>query len=306
MRFFTVFMVAVILSCEVIAPLSSDAFIGSAVRSIGREVTEIFSRKGSKELIKEGCEAGSEKAAGFIAKYGSHGRQAVCLIGDDALKVAARCGREGVEMCAAHTAAEARFLAEHADDAVLIWRRFGKSGTALMIEHPGVAKPLLESCGKRGLQVAEKLSSENLARFANLSGRISRDNLDTMITWTLAKGDEVMDFLWRNKGVIVGGGSIYMLLKENENGFADIEIGQDGKPVAEHKTNSFIQHWLGNITRQTLRNYPWITLVAGIGFLALFLGMFGNVFTVLRKATNGLFTFVSARLKHVNEKVRQK
>ena len=137
-------------------PARGHAFVGSMLRSVSREVAEICGRKGVQEGAEELGRVCLEKGGKVIKGCGRAGIRAVELAGDDAVRVAARYGREGVEMLARHSADEARFLARHADDAVAVWRRFGNEGTRLLVKHPGLARPLLENCGRRGLQVIQR------------------------------------------------------------------------------------------------------------------------------------------------------
>ncbi len=251
-------------------PARGHAFVGSMLRSVSREVAEICGRKGVQEGAEELGRVCLEKGGKVIKGCGRAGIRAVELAGDDAVRVAARYGREGVEMLARHSADEARFLARHADDAVAVWRRFGNEGTRLLVKHPGLARPLLENCGRRGLQVAERLSGNNLARFNWVSKRITREELDSLISWVLKKGDDVMEFLWRHKVKLVAAGGLYTLLKNYEQGFQITTLDDQDKPVRKVTTHSFIQHWIGLVTDRTLRKYPWLPL-AGFGMLFLWL-----------------------------------
>jgi len=264
MKYVIAVIITVLLVLEAVMPLSSQASIGTLLKGAGREISEFAARKGGKEVIEEGSKIGSEETAEFLARYGVLGRRAFKMVGDDIVKIAARFGREGVEMCASHSAAEARFLLKHADEAIPIWRQFGRQGTELMVHHPGIAKPLLDAAGPRGLEVAEKVSEESLVRLTYFSERISKENLDEIITWLLAKGDDVMDFLWRHKGPIITGTAVYTLLKDYDQGITDTVMGPDGKPMEVYKSHNFLEYFLNKVTSHTLSAYPWLPLAFGI------------------------------------------
>jgi hypothetical protein len=276
-----------VVSVLLVCPARGDAFFGSLLRSVGRELAEICERKavreGSEKVLSEGAEmlgrkglqegveelgrAGLEKGGVIIRSCGRAGARAVEMVGDDALRIAARYGRDGVEMLARHPAGEARFLARHIDDAMAVWRRFGDDGTRLLVKHPALTRPLLEACGRRGLQVAERLSANNLARFNWVSRRVTREELDSLIAWVLKRGDDVMEFLWRHKFKLAVGGGLYALLKDYDSGFETVVLDKQGKPAKKVRTHSFIQHFVDRITDGTLKRYPWLPL-AGLGVVA--------------------------------------
>jgi len=312
MKYVTVIIVVILLFTEAVMPFSGNASIGNFFRRAGQEIGEFVTRKGGKEALEEGSKVGVEKIGQFFARYGAHGRQAFNLVGDDAIRFASRYGQEGVEMIAAHSISEACFLVRHADDAVSIWRIFGRQGTELMVLHPGIAKTLLDTCGSRGLVLAKKLSQQNLVRLTYFSKKITRENLDTIITWSLAKGDEVMAFLWRHKVKIIAGATVHSLLKKYEKGFTATTLGADGKPLMEYKTHSFIQHWINILTSHTIGAYPWLLPVLGGGlFLYIFVtckkfffGMgklFMSVGKVMGKYISSVGLFFSVRKNNLKK-----
>ena len=69
-----------------------------------------------------------------------------------------------------------------------------------MLKHPGMAKPLLDQFGRKGLQVGKKLTSEGLQKFLTLSSRAAtRKGRDTLLDKVLKDGDKVLEFLWKHK-----------------------------------------------------------------------------------------------------------
>ncbi len=257
----------------------------SGVRYVLREAGEFLGLRTERAIIRETEAVATEKTAELFTRYGRRGRQVFALIGDDALKVSEKFGREGLEMCMAHSAESARFLAKHADESILIWRRFGREGTSLMVKYPGMARPLLEKCGRQGLAVAEKLSPGGLAKFTSLSQKLSRENLDIMITWTLKKGDEVIDFLWRNKVPLAAGASLYTLLRSYDAGSGQKLFDKDGRPVSWAPGSNFLQRQIDKITDHTLASYPWLPLLPLVFFLGIIGVDFRFVFRLFRKLT---------------------
>ena len=265
------FIIAIFMMIFSLPIPTSYALGGGVARSIGREAAEIVERKTAKEIICEAGEVGAEKLGKFIAKYGDEGRHLFNIMGDEIIELAAKHGREVVEMCASHSREAAIYLAKHADETLPVWRQFGKEGTSLLVRYPGLGKTLMESCGSRGIAVAQKLSQENLNRLAFFSKRISRENLDELLTWLLAKGDEVMEFAWRHKKVLLAGGGMYALLKNYPDGFTTTEFS-DGKPVRTQTEHNFFQHitnqtiksaghWMGQSIRAAIA-HSWLPLVA--------------------------------------------
>ncbi len=264
-------------------PNSSAAFGGNLISKGFKEAGEYISKKLGREVVEESGEALAKKTSCSLVRYGAHGRRAFSLVGDDALKVASRYGQDGIEMLAAHPKVTARFLARHADDAVPIWKTFGREGTEFMAKHPGIAKPLFEKCGSRGLALTKKLSTKNLTRLNFFSKKVSRENLDEIITWSLAKGDEVMNFLWRHKGKIITGATVHAILQTHKDGFKTTTLDENGNPVETQTTRSLFGHIIDRATSHTMQVYPWLfPLVAFLAF-AWLVSLSSKLFSGLKK-----------------------
>lgn len=262
-----------------------DAFVGPLVKWLGKELPEMVGRGFGRKAAQESLEVGAEKSAELVLRYGAKGRRALSLVGDDAVRMAERYGQAGIEMLASRSGSEARRLVAGSEQAIVFWRRFGKEGTDLWLRHPGLSTELLAACGKHTVAVANRLSSRNLARLSYFRNKISRENLDAMITWVLAKGDEVMEFCWRHKGKIIAGAAVHSLLKTNDQGF------------------NYLHHALNKIIDNTHSSFPWLVpAVALLGALALvprlgrFFALFGagsgRVGAALVKAAGWLKPFV--------------
>lgn len=257
----------------IVSATSTPAFalFGNPAGKIVRETVEYCARKFGIELGQEAGKQFSKKSARFVGRYGDEGVIALKNIGPKVIDLTVRHGKDVVRICAAHSDDAARYLVKNIDDALPIWRKFGNEGTEIMVRHPGLAKPLLDTFGKKGIAVAKKLSTENLEKFLALTSKVgAKSGKETLLKKTLLYGDEILEFLWRHKWTIISGVTVYELVKDYEDGFETTEISPDGKTIEKTRTHSLIQHIFTRILDKTLARYPWVSL-SFFAILALWL-----------------------------------
>lgn len=261
-RFSIKIMVAAILIVS-LTSTPSFALFGRVAGKAVKEAVEYTAKKFGIELGQEGGKQFAKKASQFIATHGDQGMRALKNVGPDVMELTARHGKDVVRMCAATADDAALYLARNIDNALPIWREFGKKGTDLMIKHPGLAKPLLDQFGKKGLRVGKKLSSEDLGKFLTLSSKAAtKKGKDILLDKVLKEGDKVLEFLWRHKWKLAAGATLYTLLKDYENGSETIETSPDGKTIKKTGSRTSILERLFIWTlNKTLDNYPWLPLV---------------------------------------------
>jgi hypothetical protein len=243
------------------SPAPSFAIFGNPAGTIVRETVECCAKKFGIELGQVAGKQFSKSAARFIARYGDDGATALKNIGPRAIDLTGRHGKDVVRICAAHSDDAARYLVTNIDDALPIWRTFGKEGTDIMVKHPGLAKPLLDTFGKKGITIGKKLSTESLEKFLVLTSKVGeKDAKETLLEKALLYGDEILEFLWRHKWKIISGVAVYEFIKDYEDGLETAQTGPDGNTIEKTRTYNFIQHVFTRILDKTLARYPWLPL----------------------------------------------
>jgi hypothetical protein len=244
---------------------------GQAAREVVQETVEFRAKKFGLKLAGEAGERFRRAAAGFVARYGDDGVKALRAAGPEAIELAARHGNDAVRICAAHSDDAVRFLASHMDDAMPVWRSFGKAGTELMVKHPGLGKPLLESCGRRGLEIGEKIDTRSVRQFLTLE-RMVKDPVEkgALIDSVLKEGEKVIEFLWKHKYKLGTGYAFYKLMNDyGSSTGSNVEPGGSVFREASSGARNLAQGFALSTWQTALNHYPWVVLV--IASLVLFL-----------------------------------
>ena len=242
--------------------------LGSALGKAARETIEYTARKFGINLAKESGKHFARQAERFIVRYGDDGIRALKKGGPDLLSAARRHGKDAVKICAGHGDDTARYLVKHMDEALPIWRQFGREGTELMVKHPGLARTLLTQFGKKGLKIGQKLSTQMLIKFLRISRKSTKKvDLEGLVDGALKYGDKLIEFLWSHKWKLTFGATVYTLLKEYEKGLTVTEIDKSGEEKAVQFPTA-IHHFLSKVVDSLLTKYPWLPL-AGIGMIIL-------------------------------------
>lgn len=244
------------------APSFAIPGIGSATRKVVQEAIEYTTKKFGIILSDESGKLFAREAADFIGRYGDDGIRALKGAGPDIIQLSRRYGREPVKLCAAHSADAAGYLAKNMDQALPVWRQFGKEGTELMVKHPGLANPLLKEFGQKGLQIGKKLSTSDLNRFLVLASKAAGKKGETaLLDKILKEGDKVIEFLWRHKWKIGAGATLYTLFKDYDNKF--VSTGKRGAEKFDtgNQPHNFIEYFIIYTWHEILKKYPWLPLV---------------------------------------------
>jgi len=246
----------------IVSSNSASAFFGNSVAKVTRETIEYTARKFGIKLGEAGGKQFFKKAVRFITDYGDDGIKALKHAGPQIIEMTSRHGRDVVRICASHVDDEARYLIKNINEALPVWRSFGKEGTGLIVRYPGLAKPLIEQFGQKGIQFGRSLSTDSLQKFLVMAGKAAnKKEKDALFEKVLKYGDEILEFLWRHKWKLASGTTLYTLLKEYEKGFVTTITDSDGKIIEKNHTNNFFQHITTNILNKTLANYPWLSLL---------------------------------------------
>ena len=255
-------VIACLLSGIIISPSYAIPGLGSAARKGFQEAIEYTAKKFGINLADEGGKLFAREASEFIGRYGEDGIRALKGPGPDIIQLSSRYGGEPVKLCAAHSADAVGYLAKNMDQALPVWRQFGKEGTELMLKHPGLANSLLKKFGQKGLQIGKTLSTSDLNRFLVLASKAAgRKGKTALLDKTLKEGDKVIEFLWRHKWKIGAGATLYTLLKDYDNKF--VSTGRDGeeKIDAGNQPHNFIEYFIIDTWHKILKEYPWLPLV---------------------------------------------
>lgn len=257
MKKFIIFMFIVSL-LFISAPC--QAIVGQAVSKAAREAVEYTVKKFG---INMGGKAGKQfarQAEKFLAGHGDEGIRALKRIGPEVITQTSRHGKDVVRLCASYPEGAGRYLFNHLDEAIPVWRKFGKPGTDLMVKSPGLARPLLNQFGEKGLKLGQKLSTGGLQKFMILASKAKNGPEKTaLLEKVLVAGDEVIEFLWKHKVKIGAGVTVYALLKEYETSV--VEMGPDGRETVKTTRQSSFIKMLVTAWDKLTGAYPWILLV---------------------------------------------
>ncbi len=211
---------------------------GAAVR----EAVEFVLRKFSKEATDEGAEIVTRKIESIGAKYGDQGLEALKKVGPRAAQLIDDAGTDGVQA--------ARMLAKFGDEAAWVVgnstrrglvAKFGDEVGAALIKHGEIAEPLLASGGKAAGEALLAVSTQNGRRLAMIASDAPTASLaknPEVLNVIGRYGDDAMNFIWKNKGVLAGGAVLTAFLADPKpfidgtTKLADTAITQVAKPVA--------------------------------------------------------------------------
>jgi hypothetical protein len=253
--------------------------LGPAARKGVQEAIEYTAKKFGINLAEESGKHFAREAAEFIGRYGDDGIRALKGAGPEIFQLSRLYGKETVKLCASHSADAAGYLAKNMDRALPVWRQFGKEGTEMMVKHPGLAHPLLDEFGKKGLQIGRGLSTKDLNRFLILASRAAgKKEKGALVDKVLKEGDKIIEFLWKHKFKLAAGATLYTLLKDYDRGFVKSTPAPEGKSVIQNRTHNFIQYLIFVMWDKTLKEYPWLPLI----FLALAIWWMWPVLSWLR------------------------
>ncbi|MBW2217960.1 MAG: hypothetical protein JRF40_00495 [Deltaproteobacteria bacterium] len=241
--------------------------LGSATRKGVQEAIEYTARKFGINLAEDSGKHFAREAAEFAGKYGDDGIRALKGAGPEIIGLSRRYGKEAVKLCAAHSDGAAGYLAKSMDKALPVWQQFGKEGTELMVKHPGLAGPVLDSFGKKGLQIGQRLSTRDLNRFLVLASKAAgKKEKGTLVDRVLKESDKIIAFLWEHKWKLTAGATVYSLIKDYDTGVITAPAGPEGMggpttPATTRGPRNFIHYFIINGWDKMIENYPWIPLV---------------------------------------------
>ena len=191
-------MARVALSFAILALAGGEASAQSAVaRKAAKELVEFLRTRFAREVAEEGAGRLESRFARIIDDFGDDAAVAARKVGPRiAIEHVTRYGEKGARILAKWGDKGARLLATDGPAAMKVMSTLGDDGIALMIR-------------KHGTLTAARLPE--LAPAIAASGR-GRDVLAVLEKY----GDWACAFLWRNKGVVLGGAVLAAFLADPE------------------------------------------------------------------------------------------
>ena len=174
-----------------------------------REAAEIMLRKFGKEAEEQGLKTLTRKIEALGLKYGDDAITAVKKVGPRTFRYLDEAGENGLEAT--------KLLARYGDDAVWVVSKknrlslvtkYGDEAAEAMMKQGQIAEPLIASMGKPAADVLKAVSKQNGRRLAMVAedGTLKRiGRTDELLAVIGRFGDRGMDFVWRNKGVLIVG-----------------------------------------------------------------------------------------------------
>jgi hypothetical protein len=247
---------------------------------------DVLNRFG-RQAVREGAETLARKIETFAVRHGEEGIQAVRRVGPRTFRV--------VEEAGVHANQAVRVMAKHGEPGVTwvltrpqgmaLFLKHGDRAAATLVKHAGVAEPIIEHLAAPAIRALEAAGPQAGRRLAIMfaDGELARIGRTPEVLEVVARyGDRALDFVWRHKGVLVGGTLLAAFLANPEPFLEGTRIVADNvvRPVAEIP---------GQVAREAAGKTNWTLLLLVIvliaaGFVAIRLG-YGRMFR--RRETEG-------------------
>ncbi len=196
-------LLAVVILCTTASTLQADL----RTQAI-REAAEFVVKKFSKEAAGETVESLTGKITALATRHGDEAIEAVRRVGPRAIRWADEAGEHGT--------AAVRLMARMGDDAVWVARdpkrlslfaKWGDDAAEAMIKHKDIADDVIAAGGKSAARALRAVDGRNARRLAMMAegGELAGIGRTPQLMGVIQRfGNRGMDFIWRNKGVLVG------------------------------------------------------------------------------------------------------
>jgi len=205
-----------------------------------REAAEFVMSKFTKEAGGETLETLTRQIQTVATKYGDEGLEAARKVGPRSFKLIEESGENGPEAV--------RLMAKYGGDAVCvvgkksrlaISTKYGDDAANAMIKHGEIAEPLINEFGKPAATALKDISPQNARRISMLrkDGDLASIGRTSELLKVVAnRGDDAMDFIWRNKKPLAAMATATAFLADPDpfiDGTAKLG-GYIFKPIAEN------------------------------------------------------------------------
>ncbi|AWM40135.1 hypothetical protein GobsT_14340 [Gemmata obscuriglobus] len=170
---------------------------GRSVPHLAGRIEALAARHGDEALVA--LRRGGPEGVALVEAAGPNGAKA--------LRVLAAHGEEGAARVLSRPTSMKQFL-QHGDEAA-----------SVLVRHPGVAEPLIESGGAHAVRALGAVTPQNGRRVAMLlNGELAAGAArHPEVLGVVAKhGDSAVEFLWRNKATLAGGAALTAFLADPE------------------------------------------------------------------------------------------
>ena len=208
-----------------------------------REAAEFVVKKFSKEAAGETVETLTGKIAALATRHGDEAIEAVRKVGPRAIRLAEEAGEHG--------AVAVGLMARMGDDAVWVaanprrlslFAKWGDDAAEAMIRHKDIADDVIAAGGKSAARALRAVDGQGARRLAMMAeeGELAAIGHTPQLMGVIQRfGNRGMDFIWRNKGVLVGAAVVSAFVANPEpyiDGtlkLADVVAEKAAGPLAE-------------------------------------------------------------------------
>lgn len=223
-----------------------------------KEAAEYVIKTFGNEAAEKGVKNLAEEAERIAVKHGDEALTAFRKVGPQAIKLIDDAGEQGP--------LAVKLLSQHGDEAAWIVAKpdrlarvatYGDDAAEALIKHNQVALPLIDDLGKPAAQAMKALSKQEGRQLAMLAsdGTLKKiGRTDELLAVVSKYGDKAMDFIWKNKGILVGGTLLAAFLNDPEPYIEGVI-----KPVIEIP---------GQVAAQAANSINWTLITSIVVFFA--------------------------------------
>lgn len=252
----------ILTACLAILVSGESIHAGGVVSETLKAAGKAVARKLGGEVVEEGTKNVSKRLIRELAKEGAE--QSAKRAGSVAAGTASSLGRSAASGFAGSTG----LVATYGDDA---------------------------------LRAASRVSSQNARRLELMAGELKATGKASEVIALIAKngaGDQVVDYLWRNKATLVGGAAVTTLLLNPEAAIAaggelgSAVVNATGEYVAKPAVEGTLQHVIAPVIGGSAIN-AWLFFAVGILVIAGTVGFWIRTRKLRRAAS--IVSFVTSR-----------
>lgn len=208
---------AFVLFALVLFPIQIHAGV---MTKAAQEATEYVIKTFGKEATEKGVKNLAEEAERIAVQHGDEALTAFRKVGPQAIKLIDDAGEQAP--------LAVKLLSQHGDEAAWIVAKpdrlarvatYGDDAAEALIKHNQVALPLIDELGKPAAQAMKSLSKQEGRQLAMLAsdGTLKKiGRTDELLAVVSKYGDKGMDFIWKNKGILIGGTLLAAFLNDPE------------------------------------------------------------------------------------------
>lgn len=239
-------------------------------QSRAKEVADFVIRQFGKNAVKEGAASFAARIDRLATQHGHDVYHAVAKVGPNAIHL--------VEHSGTHAKTAAQVLARHGDEGIVLVARpqalaliarHGDDAAIALLEHKGIAEPIIERFGGPGVHALAKLDAQNGRRLAMLleEGAISRSGKAVELLDIIGKyGDRAMAFVWEHKGALAITAVLAAFIARPE---VFISGAEDIARIAGENVARPIAETPGKVAVEVAKGTNWTMVFVGVTVVAM-------------------------------------